>query len=141
HDNPFFSFFPDEFFDRFYPQVGRQEQMPALGSGVIVDAQGTVLTNDHVVRNADDIKVTLPDGRTFAGRVLGSSPVYDLAIVKMDTKGAKVPVAALGTSSALIVGEWAIAIGNPFGFLLNDPSPSVTAAVVSATRPDIKGVV
>jgi len=139
HDNPFFSFFPDEFFDRFYPQVEHQEQMPALGSGVIVDAQGTVLTNDHVVRNADEIKVTLPDGRTFAGQVLGSSPVYDLAIVKMDTKGARVPVATLGTSSGLIVGEWAIAIGNPFGFLLNDPSPSVTAGVVSATRRDIKG--
>jgi serine protease Do len=65
--------------------------------------------------------------------------VYDLAILTMDTKGAKIPVAALGTSSDLIVGEWAIAIGNPFGFLLNDPSPSVTAGVVSATRRDIKG--
>ena len=138
-DNPFYSFFPDEFFDRFYPQFERKEEMPSLGSGVIVDAAGTVLTNDHVVRNADEIKVTLPDGRTFTAKVLGESPVYDLAILVMDTKGAKVPVAALGTSSDLIVGEWAIAIGNPFGFLLNDPSPSVTAGVVSATRRDIKG--
>ncbi len=139
HDNPFFSFFPDEFFDRFYPQYEHQEQMPALGSGVIVDAQGTVLTNDHVVRNANEIKVTLPDGRTFPGKVLGESPVYDLAIVSMETKGAKLPVATLGTSSDLIIGEWAIAIGNPFGFLLNDPSPSVTAGVISATHRDIKG--
>ena len=138
-DNPFYSFFPDEFFDRFYPQFERKEEMPSLGSGVIVDAAGTVLTNDHVVRNADEIKVTLPDGRTFTAKVLGESPVYDLAILTMDTKGAKIPVAALGTSSDLIVGEWAIAIGNPFGFLLNDPSPSVTAGVVSATRRDIKG--
>ena len=138
-DNPFYSFFPDEFFDRFYPQFERKEQMPSLGSGVIVDAAGTVLTNDHVVRNADEIKVTLPDGRTFSAKVLGESPVYDLAILKMDAKGEKLPVATLGTSSDLIVGEWAIAIGNPFGFLLNDPSPSVTAGVVSATRRDIKG--
>jgi serine protease Do len=138
-DNPFYSFFPDEFFDRFYPQFERKEEMPSLGSGVIVDAAGTVLTNDHVVRNADEIKVTLPDGRTFTAKVQGESPVYDLAILVMDTKGAKIPVAALGTSSDLIVGEWAIAIGNPFGFLLNDPSPSVTAGVVSATRRDIKG--
>ncbi len=138
-DNPFYSFFPDEFFDRFYPQFERKEQMPSLGSGVIVDAAGTVLTNDHVVRNADEIKVTLPDGRTYPGKVLGSSPVYDLAILQMETGGARVPIARLGTSEGLIVGEWAIAIGNPFGFLLNDPSPSVTAGVVSATRRDIKG--
>ncbi|MEP7027647.1 MAG: trypsin-like peptidase domain-containing protein [Candidatus Eisenbacteria bacterium] len=138
-DNPFYSFFPDEFFDRFYPQFERKEQLPSLGSGVIVDAQGTVLTNDHVVRNAEEIKVTLPDGRTFPGRVLGESPVYDLAIVAMDLKGATVPVARLGTSQGLIIGEWAIAIGNPFGFLLNDPSPSVTAGVVSAMKRDIKG--
>jgi len=138
-DNPFYSFFPDEFFDRFYPQFERKEQMPSLGSGVIVDAQGTVLTNDHVVRNAEEIKVTLPDGRTFPGKVLGASPVYDLAIVAMDLKGAAVPVAKLGTSEGLIIGEWAIAIGNPFGFLLNDPSPSVTAGVISAMKRDIKG--
>jgi serine protease Do len=65
--------------------------------------------------------------------------VYDLAIVAMDLKGATVPVATLGTSEGLIVGEWAIAIGNPFGFLLNDPSPSVTAGVISAMKRDIKG--
>ncbi len=136
-ENPFFSFFPDEFWERFYPE--QREQLPALGSGVIVDAKGTVLTNDHVVRNADEIKVTLPDGRNFSAKVLGSSPVYDLAILRLETNGAKLPVAKLGRSNDLIVGEWAIAIGNPFGFLLNDPSPSVTAGVVSAVRRDIKG--
>ena len=136
-ENPFFSFFPDEFWERFYPE--QREQLPALGSGVIVDAEGTVLTNDHVVRNANDIKVSLPDGRNFGAKVLGSSPVYDLAILKLEANGARLPVAKIGRSSDLIVGEWAIAIGNPFGFLLNDPSPSVTAGVVSATRRDIKG--
>jgi serine protease Do len=136
-ENPFFSFFPDEFWERFYPE--QREQLPALGSGVIVDADGTVLTNEHVVRNANDIKVTLPDGRNFGAKLMGASPVYDLAVLKLDANGARLPVAKLGRSNDLIVGEWAVAIGNPFGFLLNDPSPSVTAGVVSATRRDIKG--
>ncbi|MGH7724598.1 MAG: S1C family serine protease [Candidatus Eiseniibacteriota bacterium] len=138
-DNPFYSFFPDEFFERFYPQPESRQELPSLGSGVIVDANGTVLTNEHVVRGADEIRVTLPDGREFQATTLGASPVYDLAILRLDRKGQSVPVAKMGNSSDLIVGEWTIAIGNPFGFLLNDPSPSVTVGVVSATRRDIKG--
>jgi serine protease Do len=138
-DNPFRAFFPDEFFERFYPQGDARGDVPGLGSGVIVDAAGTVLTNEHVVRGAEEIRVTLPDGRSFPARVLDASAVYDLAVLALDAKGAALPVARLGDSQDLIVGEWAIAIGNPFGFLLDDPSPSVTVGVVSATRRDIKG--
>ena len=85
------------------------------------------------------MKVTLTDGRQLAARVLGSSDVYDLAVLKVD--GDRLPVAKLGDSDRLVVGEWAIAIGSPFGYLLNDTQPTVTAGVVSATRRDIKSEV
>ncbi|HEV8480494.1 MAG TPA: trypsin-like peptidase domain-containing protein [Candidatus Eisenbacteria bacterium] len=135
-ENPFYNFFPDEFFDRFYPQMEYRERLPALGSGFIVDPSGVVVTNNHVTEGADEIKVTLPDGRQLPAKLMAASPVYDLAFVKVE--GHDLPTIALGNSDDLIVGEWAIAIGNPFGFLLDDPHPSVTAGVVSATHRDIK---
>jgi len=107
-----------------------------MGSGFIISPDGYVLTNEHVIRGADQIKAILPDGRSFAGRVVGSHPLYDLAVVKIE--GKNLPVAPLGTATDLMVGEWAIAIGNPFGFLLNDAQPSVTAGVISATHRDVK---
>jgi serine protease Do len=128
--------FRDEFFDRFFPPSVFKERVPGLGSGVIVDGDGIVLTNSHVIRDADEIRVNLPDGRHFDARVLGDSPVYDLAVIKIP--GERLPVAPLGDSDSLVVGEWAIAIGNPFGYLLEDSQPTVTAGVVSATRRDIK---
>jgi len=128
--------FRDEFFDRFFPPSLYRERVPGLGSGVIVDADGIVLTNSHVVRDAEELKVNLPDGRHFDAKLLGDSPVYDLAVLKIPSD--KLPVATMGDSDSLVVGEWAIAIGNPFGFLLDDPQPTVTAGVVSATRRDIK---
>ena len=135
-ENPFYNFFPDEFFDRFYPQMEYRERLPALGSGFIVDPSGVVVTNNHVTEGADEIKVTLPDGRQLPAKLMAASPVYDLAFVKVE--GHDLPTIPLGNSDDLIVGEWAIAIGNPFGFLLDDPHPSVTAGVVSATHRDIK---
>ncbi len=134
--DPFGRPFRDEFFERFFPPSLYKQRVPGLGSGVIVDADGIVVTNSHVVRNADEIRVNLPDGRHFNARLLGDSQVYDLAVLKIE--GDNLPVAPLGNSDSLVVGEWAIAIGNPFGYLLEDPQPTVTAGVVSATRRDIK---
>ena len=134
--DPFGGMLRDEFWDRFYPPTEYRERIPGLGSGVIVESKGLILTNEHVVRNAEEIKVTLSDGRQLPARVLGGSATYDLAVLKVDAKN--LPAAPLGDSDGLVVGEWAIAIGNPFGYLLNDTQPIVTAGVVSATRRDIK---
>ncbi|TMQ68627.1 MAG: trypsin-like serine protease [Candidatus Eisenbacteria bacterium] len=134
--DPFQGLFHDDFFQRFAPPLEYLERIPGLGSGVIVDAAGMVLTNEHVIRDANEIKVTLSDGRQLPAKVLGSSSLYDLAVLKVDAP--RLPVAPLGDSDRLEVGEWAIAIGNPFGYLLNDTQPTVTAGVISATRRDIK---
>ena len=133
---PYGTDFFEPFFRDMIPSYRYREQIPSMGSGFIISAKGYVLTTEHVVRGAEKISVILADGRTFTGRVLGSHPQYDLAIVKIE--GERLPVAPLGTSNDLMIGEWAIAIGNPFGFLLNDAQPTVTAGVISATRRDIK---
>ncbi|MEO5619263.1 MAG: trypsin-like peptidase domain-containing protein [Candidatus Eisenbacteria bacterium] len=128
--------FRDEFWDRFAPYVEQRRRVPALGSGLIVESRGLVVTNEHVVRDAEKITVTLADGRQLPARLLGSSHIYDLAVLRIE--GDRLPAAPLGNSDELVVGEWAIAIGNPFGYLLEDQQPTVTAGVVSATRRDIK---
>jgi serine protease Do len=130
HDEMF-----EEFFGRFFIQRGYERTLQGLGSGVIIDAEGYVLTNDHVIRGADAITVTLSDGRQFNGKILGSDPTYDLAVIKVDAEN--LPVAELGESDELMIGEWAIAIGNPFAHLLKDTTPSVTVGVISALDRDI----
>ena len=121
--NRFFEDFFGEMPDREYKQAG-------LGSGVIIDAEGYILTNEHVIREADKITVTLPDGGEFKGEIKGQDPRSDLAIIKIDAHN--LPVAALGESDSLRIGQWVVAIGNPFGFAMQNPEPTVTAGVISA---------
>ena len=97
-----------------------------LGSGVIVDSRGYIVTNHHVIEDAEDIKVTLPDERVFSARVVGTDPVTDLAVVRID--GARLPVATLASGDRLRIGDPVVAIGNP---LWIEGGPTVTAGIVS----------
>ena len=105
-------------------------QVQSIGSGVIYDAEGFIITNAHVVSGATQIKVVLPDKREFDAGIVGSDQIHDIA--KLKISGNKLPVAKLGDSSDLIIGEWSIALGNPYGFLMNDSKPSVSVGVISA---------
>ena len=105
--------------------------LPGLGSGFIVRADGVIVTNAHVVAGANTISVALRDGTTYPARLLGKDETNDLAVLKIEATG--LPVAPLGQSDELIIGEWVIAIGNPYGFLLGNSEPSVTVGVISGT--------
>ena len=105
--------------------------LPGLGSGFIVRADGVIVTNAHVVAGANSISVAMRDGTTYPARLLGKDETNDLAVLKIDAKG--LPIAPLGQSDDLIIGEWVIAIGNPYGFLLGNSEPSVTVGVISGT--------
>jgi Do/DeqQ family serine protease len=131
-EDPFFKDFFDQFFGPRSPGGPGEFRQPGLGSGVIVDRRGYVLTNFHVIKGADAVTVRLSSKREYRGRIIGSDPKTDLAVVRFEPD-AEVTVAALGNSDALRVGEWAIAIGNPFGL-----DQTVTVGVVSAVgRADV----
>ncbi|MBC6417482.1 MAG: trypsin-like peptidase domain-containing protein [Prochloron sp. SP5CPC1] len=104
----------------------QEREVRGQGSGFITDNSGIILTNAHVVSGADKVTVTLKDGRQFEGEVKGSDPVTDLAVVKIEPQGADLPIASLGNSGEVQVGDWAIAVGNPLG--LNN---TVTLGIIS----------
>ncbi|HEY3306259.1 MAG TPA: DegQ family serine endoprotease [Candidatus Binatia bacterium] len=118
-----------EFWRRFFGGPGPRgpsSRQQSLGSGFIIDRDGSIITNNHVVENAQKILVKLADGREFEAKTIGRDPRTDIAIIKIDAKG-DLPVAPLGDSDRLEVGEWVMAIGNPFGL-----DSTVTAGIVSA---------
>jgi serine protease Do len=130
-ETPFGDFFNDPFLRKFFgdqsnPHGGKKKyKTSALGSGVIVTADGYILTNNHVVQNVDEIKVILQDKREFAGKLIGTDPQTDLAIVKVKTGG--LPAIKIGDSGKLKVGELVIAVGNPFAL-----GNTITMGIVSA---------
>ncbi|MBI2554165.1 MAG: DegQ family serine endoprotease [Candidatus Rokubacteria bacterium] len=123
----FREFFGPEFFERFFRGRPPREPARSSGSGVIVDPRGYILTNNHVIENAADIQVRLSDQRKFPATLVGRDPKTDLAVLKIEAPG-PLPVAELGDSDRLKIGQWAIAIGNPFGL-----DRTVTLGIVSAT--------
>jgi serine protease Do len=122
-ENPF-----NEFFERFFgDEMQREFKQPSLGSGFIIDQDGHVVTNNHVIEDADQIKVKLDDEKEFDAQVIGRDPSTDLALLKIKSKNHDFPVVKLGDSSQLKVGQWVVAIGSPFGL-----ERTVTAGIVSA---------
>jgi serine protease Do len=122
--------------ENFFMPPGVARDVPGLGSGFIIEG-GLVLTNEHVVRGATELVVTLRDGRDFDADLVGLDDVTDLALLRLRNVRGTLPVAPLGTSSNLIIGEWAIAIGNPFGFMLANAEATVTAGVISGVNRNI----
>jgi serine protease Do len=124
-------------FDRFFggpddrPRGGPVRQ--GAGSGFVIEPRGLVLTNNHVVENAVSIRVRLGDGRTFEARILGRDPLTDLALLRLQDVKEDLPTVALGDSDAMRVGDWVMAIGNPFGL-----ASSVSAGIISARARDIQ---
>jgi serine protease Do len=120
-DDPMASFFGG--------RSGGTQTQAGLGTGFIIRPEGIIVTNAHVVAGASTISVMLRDGTTYPARTIGTDETNDLAVLRVEAKG--LPVAPLGDSDNLLIGEWAIAIGNPYGFMLGNSEPSVTAGVIS----------
>ena len=137
--DPFSSFFDDPFFRQFFGNRGNSSQkVQGLGSGYIISPDGYIVTNDHVAGNATEITITMTDGSHHEAKIIGSDPVSDICLLKID--GDNLPYVELGNSSDIIIGEWVIALGNPFGlFELND-KPTVTVGVISATGMNLEPI-
>ncbi len=124
-DDPVFR----RFFGESFPQRMPEERLRGIGSGFIIDRSGEILTNAHVVNQADKVTIRLQDGRTLEGTVQGADEVTDLAVIKVNSTKGDLPVAPLGDSGDVQVGDWAIAVGNPLGF-----DSTVTLGIVSTLK-------
>lgn len=137
--DPFSSMFDDPFFRQFFGNRGNYNQkVQGLGSGFIISPDGYIITNDHVAGSATEITITMTDGSHHEAKIIGTDPVSDICLLKIDAEN--LPYIELGTSDDLIIGEWVIALGNPFGlFELND-KPTVTVGVISATGMNLEPI-
>ena len=137
--NPFFSpFFDDPFFRHLFGDRSTRQKVSGLGSGFLISEDGYILTNDHVAGNATQIVVTMTDGKHYDAKIVGTDGTSDICLLKIE--GENFPYLKLGNSSDILIAEWVIALGNPFGlFELND-KPTVTVGVVSALGMNLEPV-
>jgi serine protease Do len=118
-----------EFFEKFFPEMPRERTQRSLGTGFIIDPKGLIITNEHVVKNADKIKVKMAgqDGKEYTATVKGRDPLTDIALLQVDSKQGNFPSLVMGDSDKIRVGDWVVAIGNPFGL-----GHTVTQGIISA---------
>ncbi len=118
-------------FDLFFVPRRSERLVQGYGTGFIIRPDGVIITNHHVVADADAIVVTLPQGEEYTAELVGVDPVSDIAVLRIGEQD--LPTAPIGQSTDLLIGEWVVALGNPYGYLLGNTEPTVTAGVVSAT--------
>lgn len=132
YTNPFLN---DDFFSQFFPRYRYYDKVKGLGSGFIISEDGYILTNEHVVKNAIEIIVTLTDGSKYPAQIIGLDRMTDIALLKIKPEK-KIKPLKFGNSDEVIIGEWVIALGNPFGLFDINNQPTVTVGVISATNRD-----
>ena len=138
-NNPFFSpFFDDPFFRQFFGDQSYKQRVQGLGSGFIISDDGYIITNDHVAGNATEVIVTVTSGKHYNAKIIGTDPVSDICLIKIDESS--LPFITLGNSDDIIIGEWVIALGNPFGLFDINDKPTVTVGVISGTGLNLEPV-
>ena len=130
YQNPFNPFANDPFFRQFFGNDRYSQKVKYLGSGYIISPDGYIVTNDHVAGNATQITVTLTNGKQYQAKLVGTDHASDIALLKINDKN--LPFVTLGNSNDIMIGEWVIAFGNPFGLFQINDKPTVTVGVVSA---------
>ncbi len=136
--DPFGSFFDDPFFRQFFNNRSYSQKVKGLGSGFIISPDGYIVTNDHVAGNATEITVTMTNGKHYKAAVVGSDPVTDICLLKVDASD--LPYEVLGNSDDIMIGEWVIALGNPFGLFEINDKPTVTVGVISSTGMNLEPI-
>jgi serine protease Do len=137
--DPFSYFFDDPFFRQYFGNRGNYSQkVKGLGSGFIISSDGYILTNDHVAGNATEVTITMTNGNHYEARIVGTDPVSDICLLKIDAKD--LPFIRLGNSDDVMIGEWVIAMGNPFGLFELNNKPTVTVGVISSTGMNLEPI-
>ncbi len=138
YESPLGSLFDDPFFKQFFGGRDYNQTVKELGSGFIISPDGYIVTNDHVAGNASQITVTMTNGKQYNAKLVGSDKASDVALIKVDAEN--LPYEILGNSDDIMIGEWVIALGNPFGLFEINDKPTVTVGVVSSSGMNLQPI-